>query len=103
MAGGVTFSADKEQKYLYVSDMKKNTIWFINRADGTMVGRYGSMGDNGGPFFGLELAATDSRDNIYTGEEFSGERVQRLVPARQPARQAPQAALAAAVVHQRPE
>ena len=42
------------------------------------------MGDNGGQFFGLELAATDSRDNIYTGEEFSGERVQRLVPAGSP-------------------
>ena len=81
VAGGVTFSADKEQKYLYVSDMKNNTIWFVNRADGTIVGRYGSMGDNGGQFFGLELAATDSRGNIYTGEVFSGERVQRLVPA----------------------
>jgi hypothetical protein len=81
VAGGVTFSADKEQKYLYVSDMKNNTIWFVNRADGTILGRYGSMGDNGGQFFGLELAATDSRGYIYTGEVFSGQRVQRLVPA----------------------
>lgn len=81
VAGSVTFSADREQKYLYVSDMKNNTIWFVNRADGTVLGRYGSMGDNGGQFFGLELAATDSRNNIYTGEVFSGERVQRLVPA----------------------
>ena len=84
VAGGVTFSADREQKYLYVSDMKNNTIWFVNRADGTIVGRYGSMGDNGGQFFGLELAATDSRGYIYTGEVFSGERVQRLVPADSP-------------------
>ena len=84
VAGGVTFSADKEQKYLYVSDMKNNTIWFVNRADGAIVGRYGSMGDSGGQFFGLELAATDSRGNIYTGEVFSGERVQRLVPSDSP-------------------
>lgn len=83
-AGGVTFSADKEQKYLYVSDMKNNTIWFLNRTDGTVLGRYGSMGDNGGQFFGLELAATDSRGYIYTGEVFAGERVQRLVPADSP-------------------
>jgi hypothetical protein len=81
VAGGVTFSADKEQRYLYVADMKNNTIWFVNRADGTVLGRYGSMGDNGGQFFGLELAATDSRNNIYTGEVFAGQRVQRLVPA----------------------
>src|SRR5688572_9454997 len=80
-AGGVTFSADSEQKYLYVSDMKNNTIWFLNRADGTLLGQFGSMGDNGGQFFGLELAATDSRGNIYTGEVFAGQRVQRLVPA----------------------
>jgi len=84
VAGGVTFSADAAQKYLYVSDMKNNTIWFVNRADGAVLGRYGSMGDNGGQFYGLELAATDSRGYIYTGEVFAGERVQRLVPADSP-------------------
>jgi DNA-binding beta-propeller fold protein YncE len=83
-AGGVTFSADREQRYLFVSDMKNNTIWFLNRADGTVLGRYGTMGDNGGLFFGLELAATDSRGYIYTGEVFSGMRVQRLVPSDSP-------------------
>ena len=44
----------------------------------------GSLGANGGQFFGLKLAATDSRGNIYTGEVFSNERVQRLVPADSP-------------------
>ena len=83
-AGGVTFSADTGQKYLYVSDMKNNTIWFLDRATGTVVGRYGSMGENGGLFFGLELAVTDSRGYIYTGEVFAGERVQRLIPADSP-------------------
>jgi DNA-binding beta-propeller fold protein YncE len=83
-AGSVTFSGDREQRYLYVSDMKSNTIWFLDRADGTVLGRFGSMGENGGQFFGLELAATDSRNNIYTGEVFAGARVQRLVPADGP-------------------
>jgi hypothetical protein len=83
-AGGVTFSADTGQKYLYVSDMKNNTIWFLDRATGTVAGRYGSMGEGGGLFFGLELAATDARGYIYTGEVFAGERVQRLVPADSP-------------------
>jgi len=84
VAGGVTLSADPEQQYLYVADMKNNTIWFVDRADGTVLGRYGSMGENGGQFFGLELAVTDSRNNIYTGEVFAGKRVQRLVPATSP-------------------
>jgi len=84
VAGGVTLSADPDQRYLYVADMKNNTIWFVNRSDGRVLGRYGSMGENGGQFFGLELAVTDSRNNIYTGEVFAGERVQRLVPADSP-------------------
>jgi hypothetical protein len=42
------------------------------------------MGENGGQFFGLHMIATDSKGNIYTGEVFAGERVQRFVPADSP-------------------
>ena len=42
------------------------------------------MGENGGSFFGLHMEATDSRGNLYTGEVFAGERVQRFVPADSP-------------------
>jgi hypothetical protein len=83
-AGGVAFSPDKAQRYLYISDIKNNTIWFLNREDGKIAGRYGSMGENGGSFFGLHMIATDSRGYIYTGEVFAGERVQRFVPADSP-------------------
>ena len=44
----------------------------------------GSMGENGGQWFGLHMIAVDSRGNIYTGEVFNGERVQRFVPADSP-------------------
>jgi hypothetical protein len=80
--GGVGFSPDKAQKYLYISDLTNNHIWFLNRDDGKVVGQMGSMGENGGQFFGLHMIAVDSRGNIYTGEVFNGERVQRFVPAR---------------------
>ena len=43
-AGGVGFSPDKEQRFLYISDLSNNTVWFLNRADGKVVGRLGSMG-----------------------------------------------------------
>jgi len=33
-----------------------------------------------GQFFGLHMIAVDSRGNIYTGEVWNGERVQRFVP-----------------------
>ena len=39
------------------------------------------MGENGGQFFGLHMIAVDSQGNVYTGEVFQGERVQRFVPA----------------------
>ncbi len=80
--GGVMFSPDKQQRLLYISDLTNNHIWFLNRADGKVVGQMGSMGENGGQFFGLHMIAVDSKGNIYTGEVFQGERVQRFVPVR---------------------
>ena len=65
---------------MIISDLTNNTIWFLNRADGKILGRMGSMGENGGQFFGLHMIAIDSRGYIYTGEVFNGERVQRFVP-----------------------
>jgi DNA-binding beta-propeller fold protein YncE len=81
-AGGVMFSPDKEQKFLYVCDINNNHVWFINRQDGKTVGELGSMGQNGGQFFGLHMIATDSKGNLYTGEVFNGERVQRFLLTR---------------------
>jgi sugar lactone lactonase YvrE len=80
-AGGIAFSADPQQRYMFISDIQNNTIWILNRADGKEVGRLGSPGNNGGQFHGLHMIATDSRGNIYTGEVQAGERVQRFVPA----------------------
>jgi hypothetical protein len=78
--GGVMFSPEKQQRLLYISDLTNNHIWFLNRQDGTIVGQIGTMGENGGQFFGLHMIAVDSKGNIYTGEVLQGERVQRFVP-----------------------
>jgi hypothetical protein len=80
--GGVMFSPDKAQRLLYISDLTNNHIWFLDREDGKVVGRMGSMGENGGQFFGLHMIAVDSKGTIYTGEVFQGERVQRFVPVK---------------------
>ncbi len=80
--GGVMFSPDKQQRLLYISDLTNNHIWFLNREDGKVVGQMGTMGENGGQFFGLHMIAVDSKGNIYTGEVFGGERVQRFVPVK---------------------
>ena len=80
--GGVMFSPDKQQLFLFISDLTNNHIWFLNREDGKVVGQLGSMGQNAGQFYGLHMIAVDSKGDIYTGEVFGGERVQRFVPVR---------------------
>ncbi|HEX4136130.1 MAG TPA: hypothetical protein VHY84_16070 [Bryobacteraceae bacterium] len=80
--GGVMFSPDKRQRLLYISDLTNNHIWFLNREDGKVIGRMGTMGENGGQFFGLHMIAVDSKGVIYTGEVFAGERVQRFLPVK---------------------
>jgi hypothetical protein len=80
----VAFSADKEQRHLIISDMANSHVWFLNRADGKILGNFGTMGDQGGLFYGLHMVEVDSRDYIYTGEVFAGQRIQRFVPAGSP-------------------
>ena len=82
--GGVAFSPDAEQQYLYISDLTNNKIWFLDRETGEVVGDMGQMGENSGQFFGLHMIAVDSEGTIYTGEVFSGERVQRFVQTDPP-------------------
>jgi hypothetical protein len=79
-AGGMAFSPDPQQRYLFVSDIMNNIIWIVNRSDEKTVGRIGFFGHSGGGFYWLHMVATDSRGNIYTGEVDTGERVQRFVP-----------------------
>jgi len=80
--GGVMFSPDKAQKFLFISDLTNNHVWFLNRDDGKVVGTLGSMGQNAGQFYGLHMEAVDSKGNLYTGEVFGGERVQRFLPEK---------------------
>ena len=35
--GGVAFSPDKAQRFLFISDLTNNHIWFLNRDDGKIV------------------------------------------------------------------
>jgi len=79
-AGGVAFSPDAEQRFLYISDRMNNKIWFLDRQDGEVLGHVGSEGENGGQFFGLHMLATDAAGSIYTGE-VDAFRVQRFVPS----------------------
>ena len=92
--GGVGFSPDKEQRYLFISDLTNNHIWFLNRADGKVVGQMGSMGDNGGQFYGLHMIAVDS-----TGQHLHGRGVRRRAGAAVRSRRQRQRKAAVATRH----
>src|SRR3989475_10495933 len=70
--GGVAFSPDKAQKYLFISDLTNNHIWFINREDGKGVGQLGSMGESGGDVLAVHMNSTDARGVGSTGRGVSG-------------------------------
>jgi hypothetical protein len=80
--GGMAFSADRQQRFLFVSDIMNNVVWIVNRSEGKAVGRVGFFGHSGGGFYWLHMVATDSKGNIYTGEVDTGERVQRFLAGR---------------------
>jgi hypothetical protein len=79
-AGGMAFSADPEQRFLFVSDIMNSVVWELNRADMEVLGSFGYFGRNAGGFHWLHMIATDSMGNIYTGEVDTGRRIQKFVP-----------------------
>jgi len=80
--GGMMFSRDPKQKYLYVADGADGVILVLNRADGTEVDSIGHKGRWGGQFDGIELMALDSHGNLYTSEVNPNTRIQKFVPAK---------------------
>lgn len=78
-ASGITFSPDKNQKYMFVTDWGNNTIEMFERLTLTHIGRLGSAGSEPGQFLGPHLIDTDSQGVIYVAE-VQGARMQRLIP-----------------------
>ena len=77
----LAFSADPEQKFVFVADGANNKVWIVNRKEGTTVGSIGDNGRMAGMFHFIDGVATDSKGNIYTGEVETGKRIQKFVPA----------------------
>ena len=77
----MSFSADPEQKYLFVADGTNNMVWIFNRKTGEQAGAFGGAGRYAGQLHWIDTVATDSKGNIYTGEVEDGKRIQKFVPA----------------------
>jgi hypothetical protein len=78
-AWDIAFSKDPKQTYVYLTDGENNRVHIIERETLTLLTSFGEGGRQPGSFYGVHSIAVDSKGNIYTGETYRGQRVQRFV------------------------
>jgi DNA-binding beta-propeller fold protein YncE len=74
----ITFSKDKNQKYMYVADGKNMKVYILNRDSLEILTSFGDGGRQPGQFFAVHSIATDSKGNLYTTETYEGKRLQKF-------------------------
>ena len=79
-ASGLAFSPD--QRFLYVIDGANHHVWILRRDTLEVVDRFGQQGIFGGSLNVPHALATDSKGNVYVGENFDGRRFQRFLYKR---------------------
>ena len=75
----LTFSADAQQKFLYMTDGENRKIRILDRSSLEVLTSFGEGGHQPGEFYGNHSIATDSKGNIYVTETYRGQRVQKFV------------------------
>jgi DNA-binding beta-propeller fold protein YncE len=75
----IAFSADPQQKFLYVADAMNMRVYVLDRASLDVLTSFGDGGRQPGQFYGVHSIATDSKGNVYTGETYEGKRVQKFL------------------------
>jgi hypothetical protein len=77
-AWDLAFSKDPQQKYMYLTDGENDRVHIIERDSLELLTTFGEGGRQPGEFYGVHSIATDSKGNIYTGETYRGQRVQKF-------------------------
>jgi DNA-binding beta-propeller fold protein YncE len=77
-AASTAFSADAEQRYLYVASRSAGRIWVFDRKTLQPIDSFGRLGVAPGEFFVLHHMTTDSKGNLYTSEVQDGRRIQKF-------------------------
>ena len=81
-AGGLAFSPDPQQQFLYVADYDNGHVHIVDRKALETVASFASLGGNPGELRGLHTLAVDSKGNVWTAETQPrpvGSRVQRFI------------------------
>ncbi len=76
---GMAFSADKAQRFLYLSDYGNSRIEVVDRKTLKILYEFGGRGKDPGQFQGIHLMAADHEGNLYTAEVVPGARTQRFI------------------------
>jgi DNA-binding beta-propeller fold protein YncE len=74
----VSFSRDREQKFMFVANEDDEQIEIVDRGSGRILSRFGRAGHQVGEFTHVHHTAVDSKGNIYVGEVGAGERIQKF-------------------------
>jgi DNA-binding beta-propeller fold protein YncE len=77
-AWDLAFSKDAQQKYIYLTDGENDRVHILDRDSLELLTTFGEGGRQPGEFYGVHSIATDSKGNIYTGETYRGQRVQKF-------------------------
>jgi hypothetical protein len=76
----MAISRDADESYLYVADTANATVHIVDRQSGETLGSFGGNGRYAGQLHWINAIATDSDNNIYTGEVEQGKRIQKFLP-----------------------
>src|SRR5687768_10441804 len=74
----VAFSADPEQKFLYVMNGRNEQLHILDHASGKILSSFGRPGHWLGNFTHGHAVAVDSRGNLYIAETDTGRRMQKF-------------------------
>jgi hypothetical protein len=78
-AAGIAFSADPEQRFMYVADYGNSHVVVVERKSLQVLYQFGERSAKPGDFQGIHNLAVDSKGNLYTAEVAPGNRAQRFV------------------------
>jgi len=82
VANDFAFSRDKNQTFMFDTDLGAYVIWILNRESGQVVGSFGRPGRHAGHFILPHSIDIDAKNVIYVAETGTGNRIQKFVPAR---------------------
>jgi hypothetical protein len=73
------FSADSEQRFLYVASRSPARIWVYDRKTLEPLDSFGRLGVAPGEFYILHHMTADAKGNLYASEVQDGRRIQKFV------------------------